>query len=126
MDPPPRGFSDDAWESLLGYSWPGNARQLAGIVARALALSRNGQIGREAIAEFLEPAGPVAATSDTLSLPVAGGLRTMERWIIEEVIRRCRGNKAAAARTLGLHRRTLYRMLEGGPAALPLAATAGE
>jgi len=36
----------------------------------------------------------------------------MESVIINEVIRRCRGNKVAAARALKLHRRTLYRLLE--------------
>ena len=47
----------------------------------------------------------------TISVPLAGNLYEMERFIIQEVIFRCRGNKAAAARTLGLHRRTLYRIL---------------
>jgi DNA-binding NtrC family response regulator len=47
-----------------------------------------------------------------ISVPLASSLKEMELAIINEVIRRCRGNKAAAARILGLHRRTLYRLLE--------------
>ncbi|NQT16842.1 MAG: hypothetical protein HQ582_29060, partial [Planctomycetes bacterium] len=34
--------------------------------------------------------------------------------IVREVINRCSGNKAAAARSLGLHRKTIYRLLQGG------------
>ncbi|WP_299469366.1 helix-turn-helix domain-containing protein [uncultured Gimesia sp.] len=36
----------------------------------------------------------------------------MECHMISEVVKRCGGNKAEAARTLGMHRRTLYRILE--------------
>jgi DNA-binding NtrC family response regulator len=122
-DPPPH-FSDQAWECLLASDWPGNARQLAGIVARAVALGGGGQIPRECVVELLQPGAAPHGASDTLCLPMAGGLRAMERWIIEEVIRRCHGNKAAAARTLGLHRRTLYRMLEDGGLSLETAPVA--
>ena len=45
-------------------------------------------------------------------MPLTGGLKQIEQYLVHEVIRRCRGNKAAAARSLGLHRRTLYRLLE--------------
>jgi DNA-binding NtrC family response regulator len=123
---PPPHFSDQAWECLLASAWPGNARQLAGIVARAVALGGGGgQIPRECVVELLQPDAAPHEASDTLSLPMTGGLRAMERWIIEEVIRRCHGNKAAAARTLGLHRRTLYRMLEDGSLSLEAAPVAG-
>ncbi len=40
-------------------------------------------------------------------------LKEINHAVIEAVIERCRGNKAAAARVLGLHRRTLYRILRG-------------
>ena len=50
--------------------------------------------------------------SETISVPLAGSLKEMELALINEIIRRCRGNKAAAARALKLHRRTLYRLLE--------------
>ena len=36
----------------------------------------------------------------------------MERAHIRGVLRRCQGNKAQAARVLGIHRRKLYRLLE--------------
>ena len=49
---------------------------------------------------------------DHPQLRLVDGLKRMERSIIDEVIERCRGNEAAAARALGMHRRTLYRLLE--------------
>ncbi len=45
-------------------------------------------------------------------MPLAGGLKAIERTVIGTVIERCGGNKAKAARLLGLHRRTLYRLLQ--------------
>ncbi|MGD9647718.1 MAG: response regulator [Pirellulales bacterium] len=55
-----------------------------------------------------------AATSaaPTIQVRLEGDLRAIERQIIRAVIRNCDGNKAAAARRLGLHRKTLYRLLQ--------------
>ncbi len=63
------------------------------------------------------PAPPTAngqlSAAERISVPLTGGIKQMQRYIVEEVVRRRHGNKAAAARLLGLHRRTLYRLLEG-------------
>jgi ActR/RegA family two-component response regulator len=53
-------------------------------------------------------------TGEKLSVPMLGDIKAIERNVIQEVIERCRGNKAAAARALGMHRRTLYRKLAVG------------
>jgi len=102
-------FTPEAWECLLSHDWPGNLPELGGVVSRAVALADGGPIGKEAIAWARHEAR--CPSADTISVPLAGDLRRIERYIIEEVIQRCRGNKAAAARILGMHRRTLYRML---------------
>ena len=107
----PRYFSAEAWQSLLQYDWPGNVLQLAAVVAHAAVLAEGPEIGQACFAGLL---GRVRqhADSETISVPLAGGLKEMELALINEVVRRCRGNKAAAARALKLHRRTLYRLLE--------------
>ena len=53
-----------------------------------------------------------ACDAPIIEVRVEGDLRAIERQIIREVIRTCDGNKAAAARRLGLHRKTLYRLLQ--------------
>ena len=106
-------FSPEAWQCLLNFDWPGNAKQLASVVAQtAVVLSDGAEIGKAFVAEALSEAHCQPVHSDAISVPLVGGLKRMERSIIDEVIQRCRGNKAAAARALGLHRRTLYRLLE--------------
>ena len=107
----PRHFSAEAWQSLLQYDWPGNVLQLAAVVAHAAMLAEGPEIGQACFAGLLGTARQ-HADSETISVPLAGGLKDMELALINEVIRRCRGNKAAAARALKLHRRTLYRLLE--------------
>ena len=62
----------------------------------------------------------MAGDSPTIEIRVEGDLRAIERQIIREVIRTCDGNKAAAARRLGLHRKTLYRLLQADE---PVAAS---
>ncbi len=107
----PRHFSAEAWQSLLQYDWPGNVLQLAAVVAHAAMFAEGPEIGQACFAGLLGGACR-QADSETISVPLAGGLKSMELVLINEVIRRCRGNKAAAARALRLHRRTLYRLLE--------------
>ncbi len=113
---PPRNqlpwrFSQEARQSLLRYDWPGNVLQLSAVVAHAAMLADVPEISQACVAGLL---GSVRRhpDSETIPVPLAGGLKEMELALINEVIRRCRGNKAAAARALKLHRRTLYRLLE--------------
>jgi DNA-binding NtrC family response regulator len=108
-----RRFTAEAWECLLGYSWPGNIRELAAAVARSAFLAEGNEIGQEDVVKAL-PKCRSALGSNTISVPLSGGLREIERQVVEEVIQRYRGNKAAAAKALGLHRRTLYRLLNPG------------
>ena len=107
----PWRFSTEAWQCLLRHPWPGNAWQLASVVAQAVVLAEGDEIGQTCILQSLSRSHR-DQDCETLSLPLAGSLKQMERTIIEEVVQRCKGNKAAAARALGLHRRTLYRLLE--------------
>ncbi len=104
-------FSEEARQSLLRYDWPGNAIQLAAVVAQAAILAEGPEIGQACFAELLGKVGQ-HADAETISVPLAGGLKSMELALVTEVIRRCRGNKTAAARALKLHRRTLYRILQ--------------
>ena len=112
---PPRNqlpwhFSGEARQSLLRHDWPGNVLQLAAVVVHAAMLAEGPEIGQACVAGLLGRAHR-HADSETISVPLVGGLKEMESTLIHEVIRRCRGNKAAAARALKLHRRTLYRLL---------------
>ena len=75
-------------------------------------VTEGAEIAKASIAEALSEVRCQQSHSDAISVPLVGGLKRMERSIIDEVIQRCRGNKAAAARALGMHRRTLYRLLE--------------
>jgi DNA-binding NtrC family response regulator len=106
-----RRFSDEAWQRLLEYDWPGNARELARVVAHAVMVSDRPEIGAASVAVSLSKAR-CHRDSEAISVPLAGGLKAIERTVIGTVIERCGGNKAKAARLLGLHRRTLYRLLQ--------------
>jgi two-component system response regulator HydG len=110
-DPAARRFSPEAWACLPGYDWPGNAPELAGVVTRAAVLAHGAEIGPECVKAALGEM-PWCRGAETVSVPLAGGLMAMEGAVVQEVIRRCGGNKAAAARALQLHRRTLYRILK--------------
>lgn len=108
----PWHFSEEAWQRLRQHDWPGNRLELSAAVAHAVAMADGPEIGRECVEGSLLSRGRPSADAETVTVPLAGGLKEMQRAVIDEVIRRCRGNKAAAARNLRLHRRTLYRMLE--------------
>jgi len=119
----PWSFTEEAWECLLNYDWPGNLPELAGIVAHAVAVTDGARIGKAAIA--CSPRKPAGGGAETIPVLMTGKLREIERHVVEETIQRCGGNKAAAARALGLHRRTLYRMLEEGAGQTRLPAPTG-
>jgi DNA-binding NtrC family response regulator len=106
----------EARAALERFSWPGNVRQLINVLERGKILADDGTIRvRDLPAELV--AGPVG--NATGHAPGAGqngvppdNLAMVERAHVVEVLRRERGNKARAARALGVNRRSLYRLVE--------------
>ena len=95
-------LGSDAEALLLKYPWPGNIRELANVLERAMILQRG---------ERLE-ASDLGLQGRASSGPEGGNellpLRDMERLHIERVLQRTVGNVTEAAQILGMARRTLY------------------
>jgi NtrC-family two-component system response regulator AlgB len=98
-----RGFTRAAREAILGYSWPGNIRELQNVVERAVILCNAEQVDVDmlSIADGAERRGR-PRIGDALSL------EALERAHIAAVIAGSPSFEAAAA-TLGIDVSTLYR-----------------
>ncbi len=101
-----RRFDAEALARFRDYAWPGNVRELENAVERALVLAHGESLGIADLPDALRevPAHPAA--------PRSGSLADREREQILETLRAVEWNKAAAARILGLDRKTLYRKIE--------------
>jgi DNA-binding NtrC family response regulator len=99
-------FSREALDTLTGYSWPGNIRELESTVARA-ALSAPGRTIRATDIEFLNAvAGSVQTGPERLP-----SLAEAERSHILRILEAVNWNKKQAADVLGISRGTLYRKI---------------
>jgi len=105
------GMREEALAALKGYDWPGNIRELEHTIERAVLLGKETLVGLEDL-----PAHLVARAESTIVLAQALDnrltLRDLEREYIGKVLANTNGNKAEAARILGVDRTTLYRKLE--------------
>jgi two-component system response regulator PilR (NtrC family) len=110
--------SKSAWKALIGYSYPGNIRELANIVERLLTTCGRERILPEDLPEEVRGAGnDFPVSRETLKdLPEAGvSLKDMERELIIKTLEKTSGNKNAAAKMLRITRRLLYlRLAEYG------------
>jgi sigma-54-dependent transcriptional regulator len=102
---PPCRWADATLERLASYAFPGNVRELKGLVERAVLLCE----AQELLPEHfnLRQEHDVTDRSQTLRERMDG----VERSLLLDCLRKNRGNQTHAARELGLPRRTLlYRM----------------
>ncbi len=106
-----RGLSPAAAERLVRYSWPGNVRELMNCVEHAVTLAAFDKIGPDdlppRVADASSPAAPETWWPSEI-LPI----EEMERRYVLHALDALQGNKSAAARALGIERKTLYRKLE--------------
>ncbi len=102
--------SSDAMAVLNQYSWPGNVRELENVIERAMVLGTGTVIGLDDLPERLHQKSRTSPRPDN-----GRPLRDVERDHILRTLRAVSGNKAAAARSLGVNRKTLYRKLHGIP-----------
>ena len=98
------GFDSEAAELLASHSWPGNLRELNNVVKRAVLLTRGNKI---TTAELTQAMGQIR-TDNVLQLHD----EDTERQRIITALQQTNGNKAKAARLLGIDRKTIYNKIE--------------
>jgi DNA-binding NtrC family response regulator len=110
-----RHISQQAWEMIKSYSWPGNIRELSNVLERCVLLASDEQLPEQ----WLQLSSPSTASSNHYNpnngifLPLDGSLslQDIEKYVIQEVLNRTDENVTAAARMLGTTRETLrYRV----------------
>ena len=106
-----RRLGEDALSALAGHDWPGNHRELVGVMKALIALSEPG----ETVAAALLPASvPLGETPASERVAGPASLDSLARGAMLSAIEACGGNVAAAARRLGVSRSTLYRRALAG------------
>jgi transcriptional regulator with PAS, ATPase and Fis domain len=117
----------DVLRLLHAYAWPGNVRELENVMARATVLAAPDDGDRVLFHHLPAPLqdgwsrpsrsdGPPAADEDhapsrDLALDLRAAVAQLRRGYAEEALRRANGNKAQAARLLGVSRRGFYNLL---------------
>ncbi len=106
---PARTLSGDAERRLLAYAWPGNVRELKNAMERVAALARGPLVTADDLAFLNAPrAGVSEIPSALLDLPLPQAIEWLERAAIERALQQTVGNRAEAARRLGISRQSLY------------------
>ncbi len=131
LDRPVRSVSRGAMERLLAYPWPGNVRELENVIERAFALGVDEVLQEEDLPRHvvrgLPALGPTpvqrpSTAAPARTEPVAKGAlvggnpvdlksqhEALEQKAMQQALRDCDGDKAAAAHQLGMSRSTFYR-----------------
>jgi PAS domain S-box-containing protein len=112
------GVSDAVLARLMDHDFPGNVRELENIIEHAFALCRIGVIELE----HLPPRLRGQDANHRPGVPSGLTLAEMEKLLIRDALRRSKGNRAAAARELGVDTSTLFRKLKSLELAQPSEA----
>ena len=110
---PKRALSNEAIQYLASYHWPGNVRELRAAIEHAVVLAAGSMI----TPRDLPPAVRESAsqTGGARSVPPSGNqlnLHETEHRLILRALEDCKGNRTAAAKKLGISRRTLHRKIK--------------
>lgn len=102
------GFTPAARKLLMGYSWPGNIRELRNTVESCVVMARGKWIDENELPSDIR----AASRQSEVSLKLGVTLEEAERQLIISTIDYCGGNKTKAAEVLGIGRKTLHRKLQ--------------
>ncbi len=100
-------MSDDAMGLLMNYSWPGNARELIGIIRRASVMCDGDVIGLDDLPLHFRAEHPLSGSvySDQ-SLDDA--ISVLEKNMIVDALKKVQGSQAKAAKILGISERSMW------------------
>lgn len=107
-----KGFTPQAMDKLLKYTWPGNVRELINAVERCVVLSRAEYLTEAELLFLREKAYPAVLPAAETAIPGPSCLEEVEKEAVLKMLKLAGGNKSAAARQLGITRRTLHKKLK--------------
>jgi DNA-binding NtrC family response regulator len=102
-----RRFSPLAMHALEEYAWPGNVRELENVVQRAVVLAEERVVEIWHLPKALQNGFEQVAAGRSYD----GEVREFKRRLLVRTLRDCEGNKAEAARLLGIARGYLHRLI---------------
>jgi two-component system, NtrC family, response regulator HydG len=116
LNRPIKGIAAPAERLLQQAAWPGNVRELRNVIERACILTDNRIVTERELAAAMStvPTGDATAAPSDMAADDRQStlLSTAQREQIVRVLRQVAGNKAAAAKQLGMSRRSLYRWID--------------
>jgi DNA-binding NtrC family response regulator len=102
----------DAAARLLTYSWPGNVRELKNAMERAAVLVRGDVVGAVDLNFIAASKSPDSVAIDWPDEDIPSAIARLEAMLIRRALLRSEGNRAEAARALGIHRQLLYAKMK--------------
>jgi DNA-binding NtrC family response regulator len=99
-------FSVELLDVLSDYPWPGNVRQLKNAIERAVVISPGPRVTINHLPDEVR-----AYYRGTERRDAVQPLRSLELQAIHDALNACNGNKSAAAKKLGISRKSLYSRL---------------
>lgn len=116
MDRPKCHFTDAARKALMGYSWPGNIRELRNAVERALLSARTEEIDAadlpQAVMMSMDHPSQARLNHEIGDRGLDVWLEEIERRAILDALDQCSGVQAQAAKRLGISERSLWHRIK--------------
>jgi len=97
-------ISTPAIDMLTSYHWPGNVRELENVIERAVVLSQDDVLHGHHLPPTLQTA---EASNTVMKGSLEETLDRIEKEMIVEALKNCRGNKSKASQQLGITERVM-------------------
>jgi two-component system NtrC family response regulator len=113
-----KGFTPEALDILVRYSYPGNVRELENAVERAVLLTRTEYIQSCDLPETMQSATgtQIIAGSPALTLPLSGDMpdavEQLEKAMVLRALQQHNGNQTKAAKSIGISEKSVRDRLK--------------
>jgi Nif-specific regulatory protein len=102
-------LTKEAQEKLCAYNWPGNVRELANVIERAVVLGSGPRVTLKDLPGRIVASEPLVELGD---LSYRDAMEATRRKLVMKALEQFRGNRVAAARSLGLHEKYFLRLIK--------------
>jgi len=101
-------FSAESLALMTEFDWPGNVRELRNVIERVLLVCPDDVVTPAYLPERVRGA---ASAGTSITIPIGTTVEEAERRLIDGTLAAVNNNKSAAAKILGLSRKTLHNKL---------------